>query len=94
MRRGWRNRELESQIRALRQTVNRLSNDLVPGNWAFRTLAQNEDWKSIRKMARSLLVESKTLVRPPQKPFKIEDLIHVDHFAHASVVRKFIKKAK
>jgi hypothetical protein len=82
---------VESQISTLRHTAQRLSEDLVPSNWAFRALAQKEDWKSARKIARALLEESKTLVRPPRKPFKIEDIIHVDHFAHASVARKCLK---
>src|SRR5689334_3464066 len=86
------NRELEHQIHTLRRTVQQLSEDLVPGNWAFRALAQRADWKSARSIARVLLNDSKTLVRPPRKPFKIEQIIHVDHFAHASVVRKYIKK--
>jgi len=87
-------RELESQIHALRHTVNRLSNDVIPSHWAFQTLAQTEDWKSARNIARALLRESKTLVRPPRKPFKIEDIIRVDHFAHASVARKHMKRSK
>lgn len=86
------NSELGSQIHQLRRMVQRLSDDLVPGNWAFPSLAKREEWKSIRSIARDLLQNSKTLVRPPRKPFKIEDIIHVDHFAHASVARKFAKR--
>ncbi len=86
-----RQQGLEAQISALRRTVQRLSEDLVAGNWAFRVLAQKEDWGSARNIARALLKDSKTLVHPPRKPFEIEDIIHVDHFAHASVVRKWVK---
>ena len=85
------NPKLEPQIHRLRHIVQRLSDDLMPRNWAFSSLAKKEEWKLARSIALDLLEHSKTLVRPPRKPFKIEDIIHVDHFAHASVVRKFIK---
>jgi hypothetical protein len=90
----WREQKLEPQIRTLRRDVNCLSNDLEPKNWAFRNLAKSEKWRSIRNTARALIQDSKTLVRPPRKPFKIEDIIHVDHFAHASIVKKSIKRSR
>src|SRR4051812_21059215 len=64
-------RKLEPKIHTLRHTVNNLSNDLEPTNWAFRTLAKTEKWKSIRSIASALIKDSKTLVHPPRKPFKI-----------------------
>jgi hypothetical protein len=83
--------ELEAQMHQLRHIVQRMSEDLVPRNWAFHSLAKKEEWNLARNIALALLQHSKTLVRPPRKPFKIEDIIHVEHFAHASVVRKSIK---
>lgn len=85
------NPELAPEIQRLRHLVQRLSEDLVPRHWAFRSLANKEEWKLARELAGALLRRSKTMVRPPRKPFKIENIIRVDHFAHASVVRKFSK---
>ena len=88
----WLDQKLEPQIQTLRHAVVRLSEDLKPKNWAFHTLAKSEGWRSARSIATALIRDSKTLVRPPRKPFKIEDIIHVDHYQHASKVRLQLRK--
>jgi hypothetical protein len=79
---------LEPAAHALRHTVVRLADELRPEQWAFRTLAKSEGWLTARQMATALIAESKTTVRPPRKPFKIEEIIHVDHYQHASRLRQ------
>lgn len=83
---------LEQQVHKLRHAVNDLAQDLDPANWAFHTLSKSDGWHSARSLATALIKDSNTLIHPAKKPFKIEDIIHVDHFAHASIVREALRK--
>jgi hypothetical protein len=63
------------------------SEHLEPEYWVFKSLSNSPEWTRARAAAAQLLAEEKVQIRPPKKPFVIEDLIHVDHWVHASTIR-------
>jgi hypothetical protein len=71
----------------LRAAVLSAAEHLEPEYWIFKSLTATPEWKRARTAAANLLSAENPRVTPPRKPFVIEDLIHVDHYVHASVIR-------
>ena len=69
-----------------------VSGHFQPSYWCFRTLSATAEWNRLRALASTLLQLENPRVTPPRKPFRIEDLIHVDHYQHASKVRLQLSK--
>jgi hypothetical protein len=63
------------------------SEHLEPEYWIFKSLSNAPEWTRARAAAAQLLSAENTRITPPRKPFVIEDLIHVDHYVHASAIR-------
>jgi hypothetical protein len=71
----------------LRDAVLSAAEHLEPEFWIFRSLSTTPEWRRARTAAAKLLSAENPRVTPPRKPFVIEDLIHVDHYLHASAIR-------
>ena len=71
----------------LRAAVLAAAEHLEPEYWIFKSLSATPEWNRARTAAAKLLSDENPRVTPPRKPFVIEDLIHVDHYVHASVIR-------
>jgi hypothetical protein len=67
--------------------VHAAAEHLEPEYWIFKSLSAAPEWNRARMAAASLLSAENPRVTPPRKPFVIEDLIHVDHYLHASAIR-------
>ena len=78
----------------LRATILAISHHLEPSYWNFKSLAATPEWRHARCVARELLRLDATRVTPPREPFKIERLIHVEEYQHASTIRAQSKRGK
>jgi hypothetical protein len=70
-----------------RRAVLAVSEHSEPAYWIFKSLSNAPEWVHAREVAVKLLNEENPRVTPPRKHFVIEDLVHVDHWVHASKVR-------
>lgn len=77
-----------------RNRILKLSNNLDPEFWTFEILSESREWEEVRRLAQICINELNPILHSLRKPFIIEDLIHVDHYTHASVVRKMLNKGK
>jgi hypothetical protein len=68
------------------------SQHLEPEYWIFKSLSEAREWTRARVAAAKLLSAENPGVWPPKKPFVVENLIHVDHYVHASAIRGRPKK--
>jgi len=71
----------------LRVKISEIADHFHPSYWCFESLSATLEWKQARCLAKELLDEEKPMVCPPKQPFKIENLIRVEHYQHASKIR-------
>ena len=71
----------------LRDAVLAATRHFEPEYWIFKSLSTTPEWTRARTAAAKLLSAENPRITPPRKPFVIEDLIHVDHYLHASAIR-------
>jgi hypothetical protein len=82
---GWR--PFNPLADELSAAVFEASQHLEPEYWIFKSLSNSPEWTRARAAATKLLAAENVRIHPPRKPFIIEDLIHVDHYLHASKIR-------
>lgn len=82
---GWR--PFNPLADELSRAVLAASEHLEPEYWIFESLSNSPEWMRARAAATGLLAAENIRIHPPRKPFIIEDLIHVDHWVHASTIR-------